>query len=307
MNRNTLLIILAFAAIYFIWGTTFLAIAVGLKTIQPFTLAALRFMIAGVLLVGYSLFKKESIPPMRSLIKNALIGLVVLVGGQGLLIWSEQHIASGYASVLVATLPIWFVVLDKNHWNLYFKNYYILAGVFLGFVGIAILFGEKLLQPENTDTNLQMIASVLVIFGAVCWVAGTLYNRSRPAQGSLYRNLGWQLIFGSVICLIIGQINGESIVNIFQSSSISFWAVVYLAIAGSIIAYIAYSWLLTKVPSAIVGTYAYINPIVAVFLGWAIAKEEISFQQLIGMTVILISALLINLNRNQTFGSRNRN
>lgn len=300
MNRNTLLIILAFGAVYFIWGTTYLAIVIGLESIPPFTLAAFRFLIAGVLLVGFSLFKKESIPPASSLLKNALIGIVALVGGQGLLIWSEQYIASGYASVLVATLPIWFVVLDKSNWGFYFKNYYILAGVILGFGGIGILFGEKL----STSSN-ELIASSVVLFGAICWVAGTLYNRSRPAKGSLYRNLGWQLIFSSIICTILGWSLGEEVYELFHSSSTSIWAVVYLAIAGSIIAYIAYSWLLTKIPSAIVGTYAYINPMVAVLLGWMLANEQITLQQIIGMAIILISAILINLNRNKLSSSRN--
>ncbi|HCX23348.1 MAG: EamA family transporter [Flammeovirgaceae bacterium] len=299
MSKHNILIVLAFLAIYLIWGTTYLVIVIGLETLPPFTMAAIRFIMASILLLGYSFVKKESLPSLKALGKNALIGVTVLAGGQGLLIWSEQHIASGYASVLIATLPIWFVLLDKMNWSYYFRNPYILIGIALGFIGIGILFGEKLGESTyQTGGSIQIFASVLVIIGGICWVAGTLYNRSYPAKGSIYRNLGLQLFFGFVSCLFIALITQEPISGVFQNTSFKSWlAVTYLAIAGSIIAYMAYTWLLNQIPSAIVGTYAYINPIVAVFLGWFLANEEISKQQLVGMAIVLISAILINLNR----------
>ncbi|WP_258098039.1 EamA family transporter [Marinoscillum pacificum] len=301
MNRQTILIILAFGAIYFIWGTTYLAIVIGLETIPPFAMAALRFITASILLLGYSFIQKEAFPSFKALVKNAVIGITVLAGGQGLLIWSEQHIASGYASVLVATLPVWFVILDRANWSFYFRNAYILTGIALGLIGIGILFGEKIMQSSTNDTSMQIIASTLVIIGAICWVAGTLYNRSHPAKGSMHRNLGLQLFFGFVSCSIISLVSGEPIESLFENaSSDSLYATLYLAIAGSIIAYIAYTWLLNILPSAIVGTYAYVNPLVAVFLGWLLANEEITQQQTIGMVIVLISAVLINLNRNRT-------
>lgn len=292
-----LLLILAFAAIYLVWGTTYLAIVIGLEGFPPFMMASVRFFIAGVLLVGYSLIKGEKLPGKSALIKNAIIGLVVLVGGQGLLIWSEQYIASGYASVLVATLPIWFVVMDRANWHFYFKNIYILLGVVLGFSGIVILFRDKLAEPLPNETiQLQLTASILVLIGGMCWVVGTLYNRSRPAPGSLYRNLGWQLLFGFVFSGVLSLLFGESYDN--NAATLKAWiAVIYLSVAGSIVAYVAYTWLLNQKPSAIVGTYAYINPVVAVFLGWLLADEVISTRQIIGMVIILVSAVLINVNR----------
>jgi drug/metabolite transporter (DMT)-like permease len=293
------LIAMAFLAIYLIWGTTYLAIVIGLKSFPPFLMAAIRFVIAGVLLVGYSLWSGEGLPSGHSILKNSFIGLIVLAGGQGLLMWSEQYIASGYASVLIATLPVWFVVMDRVNWKLYFSNAYILSGVAIGFIGIVILFKDKLNEPMGQqEMQLQILASLAVIAGAICWVIGTLYNRSSPAPGSIYKNLGWQLLGGSVICLIISAGSGEWTALDWSNTSWQSWgAIAYLSIAGSIVAFVAYTWLLNEKPAAIVGTYSYINPIVAVFLGWLLADEAISSSQLIGMTIVLFSAIIININR----------
>ena len=224
----------------------------------------------------------------------------MLAGGQGLLIWSEQYIPSGYASILVATLPIWFVIVDRANWSTYFSNAYIIVGVILGFLGILLLFKDTLSEPATEANLMHLYASAAVLLGAVCWVVGTLYNRSRPAPGSMYSNLGWQLITASVICLAISYITGELHDFTFSQVSVLGWsAVIYLAIAGSIVAFIAYTWLLTQKPSALVGTYAYINPVVAVILGWLLAEEVITFFQLLGMAVILGSAILVNITKSQ--------
>ncbi|MFT4833662.1 MAG: drug/metabolite transporter (DMT)-like permease [Marinoscillum sp.] len=297
-SRN-LKIVLSFLAIYFIWGTTYFVIVLGLKGFPPFTMAAVRFLIAGLILAGYSLYKKEGLPSKSAMIKNSIIGLIVLAGGQGSLFWAEQYIPSGYASVLVATIPIWFVVLDRAHWNSYFKNPIILIGLVLGFVGIILLFSEKL-SPLEGYQNKEMYfwGSVVALFGAMCWVAGTLYNRSRPAKGTIHANLGWQLIGGSIICLLLALVFGEAGDPRWFHPTFEAWlAVIYLATAGSVVAFVAYTWLLNELPSAVVGTYAYINPVVAVFIGWVVANEQLGQLQFIGMIVVLISAVLINLNR----------
>ncbi|UII31409.1 EamA family transporter [Fulvivirga ulvae] len=296
-----LLIILSFAAIYLIWGTTYLVISIGLEELPPFLMASIRFIIAGVMLAGYCLYKKEKLPSARSIMKNAILGLIVLAGGQGLLIWSEQYIASGYASILSATLPIWFVIMDKSNWKNYFSNPFIITGVVLGFLGILLLFKDTLSASAFSETALlQLYGSLAVLIGAICWVVGTLYNRSNPAPGSMYSNLAWQLLMASFICLFISFSTGE--LAGFDISAVTYkgWlSVIYLAIAGSIIAFIAYTWLLTKMPSAIVSTYAYINPVVAVLLGWYLAEEVITRYQLIGMVVILGSAILVNITKSQ--------
>ncbi|WP_258103599.1 EamA family transporter [Marinoscillum sp. MHG1-6] len=294
------LIILAFLSIYLIWGATYLAIAIAVKEIPPFVVASSRFIIAGVILVGYVLAKGEPMPSMRVLINNFIVGGIVLVGGQGLLMWSEQYIASGYASILIATLPFMFVLLDRKHWSYYFSNYMIILGLVVGFIGIILLFRDKLNEPLPTeDIRLQIIASIAVLMGGACWVSGTLYYRSHPSSGSMYSNLGWQLISAAFISFIVSLVLGEY--GHFPVADISWqsWtSVLFLAFAGSIIAFVAYTWLLKELPSAIVGTYAYINPVIAVFMGWWIANEVISIDQIWGMLIILAGAFLVNMNRN---------
>lgn len=300
------LIILAFATIYLIWGTTYVTILIGLEDIPPFILATIRFVLAGVLLIGWCQLKGEPLPEMRSLKQNALLGVVMLAGGQSILFWAELYIPSGYAAILVATIPIWFVILDKNQWSHYFSNKYIISGLIIGFLGILLLFKERLDASLYTDP-MGLIASVAVLFGSICWVSGSLYYRYHPTSGSVFSNLGWQMLGGAVFCFFISLITGEW--EQFSLGAVGWeaWAaVVYLALVSSIIALVAYYWLLGQMPAALVGTYAYVNPVVALLLGWLIANEIISFFQLSGMIVILCGAVLINFPKYKALFVRKR-
>ncbi|MFY0599093.1 MAG: EamA family transporter [Cyclobacteriaceae bacterium] len=300
------LIILSFLAIYLIWGTTYLAIVIGVKEIPPFMMAFIRFFTAGLILVAYVLFKREKFPSAKTLLNNLIVGSIIMVGGQGMLFWSEQYITSGFASILIATLPLWFIVMDKRHWRLYFTNPYIIVGLIIGFVGIVVLFNDKLNEPIPEEAiQLQLIASIAVLVGGMCWVVGTIYYRSYPSPGSMYSNLGWQLILSSFVCLLISLILNENQEMIWSNVSPEAWfSVLYLSIAGSVIAFIAYTWLLNEVPSAIVSTYAYINPIIAVFVGWLIADELITGDQALGMAIILASAILVNLSKGKALNTK---
>ncbi len=292
-------IIVSFMMLYIVWGTTYLAIAIGLESFPPFFMAGLRFIIAAVALLGYSIISGEGLPNKKSIIKNTILGFVILTGGQGLLIWSEQYIASGFASILIATLPIWFVIIDRSNWSYYFNNKLILVGLVLGFGGILVLFNDQLTAELPAETiKMNVIASLAVIIGGVFWVSGTLYNRSKPAYATISQSLGWQLLSGALLCFVISGVLGEfPRLEPAEVATKSWMAVLYLSLVSNVGAFIAYTFLLKNLPSAIVGTYAYINPIVAVLLGWMIADEVITLQQIIGMAIILFSAVLINLNR----------
>lgn len=295
------LIYIAFAAIYLIWGTTFLVIVIGLEDFPPHMMASIRFIIAGVILVAVCLYRGEGFPTSRSLAKNFIVGVIILSGGQGILIWAEQFIDSGYAAVLVATLPFWFVIIDKKQWSVCFSNPYIIAGVILGFSGILLMFKDYLLIDTLSENDIMyIIASLAVLVSSVLWVSGSLYYRYKPAPGSIYSNLGWQLIGASMFSFMVSVVFGEFTGFDFQAVSLQSWsAVLYLSIFGSIVAFIAYTWLLTQKPSAVVGTYAYINPVVAVFLGWLLINETISNSQFIGMIIILGSAILVNISKSK--------
>ncbi|MEO7961592.1 MAG: EamA family transporter [Ginsengibacter sp.] len=287
------LVLIAFAATYVLWGTTYIAILIGLETLPPFLMAGIRFIVAGSILLCFSFLKGENII-VSGIYKNLLLGTVILTGGQGLLFWAEQYIPSGYAAIIVSSLPLWYVLLDRKHWQDYFHNKLILAGLVFGFVGIMLLFERYIGDPAGTGL-LPALGICAVVAACICWAAGTLYYKNHGNKNSIFLNLCWQLIGGflssSMISWLTGELNGFS----FGSVSMHSWlATLYLAVIGSLVAFIAFNWLMTVRPPAIVGTYAYVNPVIAVLLGWLIANEKISLMQVGGMVVILVSAFMVN-------------
>lgn len=287
------LVLIAFSATYIIWGTTYFAILIGLETLPPFIMGSIRFLVAGAVLMIIVALRGEDIWA-PGLFKNMLLGVVILTGGQGSLFWAEQYISSGYAAVLVSTLPLWYVLLDRKNWHNYFKNKLILAGLILGFLGILLLF-KKYAGVSTGSSLLQIFGLMAVLLACICWAAGTLYYKNHLNGSSMFLNLGWQLIGGFISSLLfgflIGELNGFSLAGV---SMHSWLATLYLAVAGSLIAFVAFNWLMTVKPAAIVGTYAYVNPVIAVLIGWMLANEQITFLQLIGMFIILLSAFLVN-------------
>ena len=260
-------------------------------------MASFRFAIAGGVLMTYCLLKKERQPTRKNILINGALGTIILVGGQGLLIWAEQYIASGYAAVIVSSAPIWYVLLDKKNRWFYLSNNSVLVGVMMGFIGIICLFYDQLHQLK-TSTPMTIMGSLGVVISVICWVAGTLYHQSIITSGSIFTNLSWQLIWAAMIGLLISLMMDEFAQFSLHSVSLQSWlALLYLAIAGSIIAFVAYTWLLTQRPAVMVGTYAYINPIIAVFLGWLVADEIITYLQLLAIAIILMSAFIINKNK----------
>jgi drug/metabolite transporter (DMT)-like permease len=287
------LILIAFASTYIVWGTTYIAIVIGLETLPPFIMASIRFLVAGAVLLIIALSRGENIW-MAGMYKNMLLGIVILTGGQGLLFWAEQYIPSGYAAILVSTLPLWYVLLDRKHWNSYFKNKLILSGLILGFAGILLLF-KKYIGASTGTSALQLLGLLAVLGACICWAAGTLYYKNQVTKGSMFLNLGWQLMGGFLSSLLVGFLSGEFTGFSFANVSMHSWlATLYLAVAGSLVAFIAFNWLMTVRPAAIVGTYAYVNPVIAVLLGWLMANESITVLQIAGMFIILFSAFLVN-------------
>lgn len=287
------LVIPAYFATYILWGTTYFAVLVGLQTLPPFIMAAVRFLMAAIVLLLIVSAKGEKLF-VRGALKNMLLGVVILTGGQGLLFWSEQYIASGTAAVLVSALPLWYVLLDVGNRKTYFSNKIIITGLILGFLGILLLF-KKYIGVSTGNTRWQIYGFIAVIGGCICWAAGTLYYKNSGRQGSLFLNLGWQLIGGFISSLLVAALSMEFANFSFQHVSINSWlATAYLAVAGTLLAFVAFNWLLTVRPAAVVGTYAYVNPVIAVILGWLFANETINALQVTGMVVILFSAFLVN-------------
>jgi len=292
-------IIFAFAAIYIVWGSTYLAIWIGLNDLPPFLMSAIRFLIAGAILLFWCRWKGEEYPNALTITKNAICGVLMLVGGTVSVVWAEQYLTSSLAAIIVTILPFWFVLLDRRHWKFYFSNKNIVAGLILGFLGVTLLlgFGSQASTPILKNSN-QLIGIGVIFFGGLAWTLGSLYSKYKPAKASLLVNGAVQLLSAGFFCLIISLFAGEwrnfSIVNINSSS---WWALVYLIIMGSLVTYLSYLYLLKKRSPAQVSTYVYINPVIAVVLGMLLANESISLLKIIALMIILGGVLLVNLSK----------
>jgi drug/metabolite transporter (DMT)-like permease len=184
-------IILAFAAVYIIWGSTYLAIIFALQDIPPFLMSGLRFFLAGLLLYGWcTLVKGQSAPSLTTLSKNSICGILMLSFGIGSLAWAEQYISSGLAAIIVTSLPFWFVVLDRKQWKFYFSNRSILMGLLVGFVGVALLISFGKSSPAaSSPTGKQLAGMVALIAGGIAWTSGSLYSKYKPADASVMMNM----------------------------------------------------------------------------------------------------------------------
>lgn len=295
---SQLLVILAFLAIYIIWGTTYLAIAFGLKGFPPFVLTGFRGVIAGGILLAWCLARGEKLPDRATVGNTAVSGILMLVGGTGLVTWAEQYISSGYAAIIMATEPFFFVLLDKKQWADYFSNKWVLIGLVVGFIGIVLFFhytGES--AQHSADSSIQLIGNLVLLLGAILWVVGSLYARNKVDHShSNTLTTGLQLLAAGLFSSLIAAFTGEwSRFSIRQVPLAAWGGLLYLVTMGSLVAYMAFTWLITIRPPALVSTHTYVNPVVAVLIGWAFANEHISLLQVMALLVILVGVLFTNV------------
>jgi len=300
-NKTTILIILAFVGIYIIWGSTFLAISYGLEGFPPFILSGLRFLAAGILLLLWRKSKKENTGTITDWKKNAITGILILTGGTGLVAWGEQYVTSTEAAIAIATGPFWFIALDKKNWKSYFSNKLITTGLFIGFAGL-VLFLKSSVTPTESENggSVKLLAFIILAVSSVSWVIGSLYSKNNPARNSTFMNIAQQLVIAGIASLIIALFRGEW--RAFEIAKISLSALsglLFLIFFGSITAYVSYIWLLSVKDPVLVSTHTYVNPIVAVVIGWIFANETISSIQFVGLAVILLGVALTNLSRYQ--------
>lgn len=288
---NPNLVIAAFAAIYLIWGSTYLAILIGLKTMPPFLLSGIRFFTAGAILLAWRFLRGER-PAARPTFQNAFAGVLMLFGGTGTVVWVEQHITSGMAAIIVAGMPLWFVLLDYRQWSYNFSQKLVLGGVAIGFVGVLTLFGAD----SGHFSEKTIFAMLVLLAGCISWAGGSLFLKYNANAQSSMMNAGVQMLAAGVFSILAGWAAGETKEFSFAAVSTESWlGLGYLVTFGSLLAYLSYVWLLSVRPVVQVGTYAYVNPVVAVMLGWLFAREPFSGRQLAALAVILAGVLLINL------------
>ncbi|HKR04464.1 MAG TPA: EamA family transporter [Bacteroidia bacterium] len=296
-NASPLLVILAFATIYIVWGSTYFFILIALKGFPPMMLGALRFLIAGLLMLGWCFARGEKIFVLKDMKHAAVSGLLMLFVGTGMVIWVEQYLASALVAILVSADPMWFVLMDKPKWKENFTNKSTIAGLIFGFIGIVLLFKEKISNAfSGSNSYIEIGSMLLIVIGSLSWTAGSLYSKYRGTSGSNTVNVAWQIIAAGIPFIPLSFLLGEPQHLQWQTISAHAWfSLFYLIIFGSIAAYTAYVWLLQVRSATQVSTFAYVNPVVAVLLGVFFASENISFLQITGLVVILVSVLLINL------------
>lgn len=281
MNKNKTLAYLAWVSICIVWGTTFLAIKIGVGSLPPMLFAGIRWIIAGPLFLSFLLLRGFKLPKLNEIKHIALVGILLIGVSNGLLVVAEQWIPSGLASLLIATMPFWIVGFELFIPNSYRFNKIIILGLLIGFSGILMIFWNEL---ENLlDPSFSL--GILAILGAVTsWSLGSLYSKYKKVNSHPFINAAIQMIIAGSFQISIGLILGEF--NNFVLDLNSGFVILYLVIFGSLLGYAAYIYALSHLPVSIVTTYAYINPIIALFLGWFVLDEKISFTMIIAVVII---------------------
>lgn len=289
--------IAAFAAVYLIWGSTYLAIKYAIETMPTFLMAGVRFIVAGGILYVIARVSPGYEKPKAIHWRTAfIVGTLLLGVGNGAVVMAEHYISSSMTALLIASNPFWMVTLGWMFMGRGKPDYKVALGLFIGFVGVAMLI---LGRPDASGTtgDLQWLGIILVMLATIGWAFGSLYGAKAPTAKSNILAAGMQMLAGGLILLVASLVTGEwRTFDIASVSAVSWIALAYLTFVGALVAYTAYSWLMQNASPSAVSTYAYVNPVVAVVLGWAIAGESMTAQMLIGAAIIVVSVMLVTAN-----------
>ncbi|WP_342083860.1 EamA family transporter [Dyadobacter sp. OTU695] len=296
---STLMVVLAFATVYIVWGSTYFFIQRALEGFPPFFLGAFRFIIAGLLMLGWSLMQGEEVFSWKVMKPAIVTGLLLLFVANGVIIWVEQFLPSAMVAIMVSSAPLWFVLLDKPKWAENLSNKSTIVGLVVGFAGVILLFYEKIMATMSSlNSSRDLFAMVLVVLSSMAWAGGSLYSKYNSVSNSATVNSTWQMLAAGIAFIPGTFISGEWASIDIAAIPLNAWlATIYLILIGSIAGFSAYVWLLKVQPATKVSTYAYVNPVVAVLLGIFFAHESITLLQISGLIVILGSVLLINLHK----------
>jgi drug/metabolite transporter (DMT)-like permease len=288
LNRTA--VVFSFLSIYLIWGSTYLAIRYGVETIPPLYTAGLRHLVAGTILLAWCLAKRLR-PTWAQVRASVIIGMFFFLIGHGTLHWAEQKVPSGLASLLIASEPIWVFLLTSLAARCWRLNAPLLAGILLGFGGVGLLIGRSAL---NSGPGV-FVGSLAVVLGALSWSVGIVYSRRSHLSGHPLLLSALSLLAGSVQLLLVGTAVGEYRGFSFAAVSLRSWlALGYLIVFGSVVAFTAYNWLLERYSPTLVATHTYVNPIVAVLLGWLFAGEAVTLNVLLATALVISAVMLVD-------------
>ena len=294
----------ALGSVYIIWGSTYLAIRFAIETMPPFLMAAVRFLIAGGLLYAFRRLRGDPPPTPREWRSAVIVGLCLMAGGNGSVVWAEQRVPSGITALLIAMVPLWLVLLDwlrPFHWLAY-----VLApgrarpvgrrpvarawlGLLIGLAGMIVLIGPHSFGGGGID----LLGVAALVFGTLSWAAGSLYNRTARLPHSPFLATAMEMLGGAAGLFVLSLLFGDwSRLNLGAISRQSLLGFAFLIVFGSWIAFSAYVWLLRVAPTPLVATYAYVNPVVAMILGSVMAAEPITPRSILAAAIILAAVVL---------------
>ena len=293
IDRNhRLQVLLAFALVYIFWGSTYLAIGIAdEERLAPAVMCAVRFGIAGpLMLAGCAALGRKVRISMPQAIRLATIGCLLLVGGNFGLAWAEQWVPTGFAALIIAITPIWFLLLETFVFRGDRLSSRGLVGVALGIGGVAVLFWPKF-EHRSAAGMMPLIGASILLCSSFSWSVGSVLSRKWQLQVDPFSATGWEMLFASVGNAVVALVSGEYRHIVITRRGML--AVLYLVIFGSWVGYTAYIWLLKHVPTPKVATYAYVNPLVAVFLGWLLHNERLDVFMLTGAAIIVAGVALV--------------
>lgn len=284
-------IVAAFTVVYLVWGSTYLAIRFAVETIPPFLLASLRFLIAGTIMYAWLWIRGEAKVTKGQLLTCTTSGILMLVGGNGLVCWAEQFIPSGITALIIGTSPLWIVIVGWLGFRESAPSGKVIAGLVLGLVGVGLLARPS--ESSHGSTNLW--GGIALLFACFFWAWGSFLSKSPAMPKSTLLSVALQMLTAGTAMLLISLVLGEPMRTDWSAvSAKSILSLAYLIVFGAIIAYTCYGWLFRNVSAAAVSTYAYVNPVVAVILGYYLANEEITQMTIIGAALILFGVLLVS-------------
>lgn len=286
----------ALIAVYIAWGSTYLAIRFAVESMPPFLMAATRFLVAGGILFAWRRMAGDPLPTRRQWKSAAIVGLLMLLGGNGAVTWAEQRVVSGVAALIVGAAPLWMVLMDAFRPGGKRPGWQTWLGVLWGFGGIALLVGPA--EFSGNGSHLDLLGVGVLLLAAFLWSAGSLYSRSAHLPNSPLLGTSMEMISGGLGLLVAGSLTGEwGRLALGSIKLTSVLGLLYLIVFGSLVGFAAYTWLLRSAPTPLVSTYAYVNPLVAIFIGNLLASEPLTPRILLAALVIVSSVVIINTSR----------
>lgn len=294
----TLPIAAGLLAVYIFWGGTYLAMKFAIETMPPFMMAGIRFMTAGAIVYAWQVYRGASKPTVTQWKNAAIVGGLLLLGGNGGVVWAEQMVSSGIAAIIVATVPLWMALIAWLWQGGSRPNGLVMGGLLIGFIGIILLVKGS--GSDLSGTTTPWIGYAALVAASLSWAVGSIYSRIAKLPDAPLLAIAMQMLTGGFFCLMFGIITGESgRFNVMAISLQSALALGYLIFFGSIVGFSAFIWLLKAADPTIVSTYAYVNPIVAVILGWALAGEQMTLQAALAAVIIVLSVIMITKGNQQ--------